>query len=161
MIERLLESIRFFSHRDVWQGIEASVEEMHRLGFVDHVDAIVTMLKERERVGGLAIPNTDIALYHGRNDAVRDPFFNVIDLEEAISLPSMIEGHEWVKRIVVYAAPKEITPHHLSFLSYVSTLFIGSEQDVKVFSEGKREELLALLEEKAKQYLINFIREGD
>ncbi|GAJ98251.1 BglG family transcription antiterminator [Geomicrobium sp. JCM 19055] len=161
MMERLLDSIRFFSHRDMWQGIEESVKEMHRLGYVNHIDAVVMMLKDRERVGGLAIPNTDIALYHGRDDAIRDPFFNVIDLEEARSLPSMVDGHEWVERIVVYAAPKEITPHHLSFLSYVSTLFIGSEQDVKVFSEGKRDELLALLEEKAKQYLINFIREGD
>lgn len=157
MMNHFLRSIEITCSDDVWQGIGESLHSLERRGYVSQVENVQDALRQRENVGGLAIPETGLALYHTRSKAVNAPFFHILHLKENKKLMSMSNEEEMVKRILIMAAPESLQPLELAFMSYVSTLFIGSKEQTAVFRTGSKREVAQMLEQECRDYLSAFI----
>lgn len=147
---------------DVWKAGDADLNKvlqdgLERLlykGSILDANEVLCSLKNREKIGGLAIPDTTLALYHTRSNKVAYPSFNIIDATTAYELKAMNGGSEKVTRILLLLAPFELTSSTLELLSFISSLIIQSQTSIKLFENGTKDELAHFI---SNQYLKNYI----
>lgn len=147
---------------EVWKANDADLNKvlqdgLERLlykGSILDANEVLCSLQNREKIGGLAIPDTTLALYHTRSDKVAYPSFNIIDATTAYELKAMNGGSEKVTRILLLLAPFELTSSTLELLSFISSLIIQSQTSIKLFENGTKDELAHFI---SNQYLKNYI----
>ncbi len=147
---------------EVWKADDADLNKvlqdgLERLlykGSILDANEVLCSLQNREKIGGLAIPDTTLALYHTRSDKVAYPSFNIIDATTAYELKAMNGGSEKVTRILLLLAPFELTSSTLELLSFISSLIIQSQTSIKLFENGTKDELAHFI---SNQYLKNYI----
>lgn len=144
---QLLSSI--LKELDIWDvraSLSASLNKGLRIlkqqGSISSVEEVFAALEARAEIGGLAIPETNLALYHTSNNQIEKPSFNIIDLPEMVSLRAMNGANEMVKRVLLLLAPLDANQNVMEVLSFLSASIIESERSIHVFSNGKKEELL-------------------
>ncbi|MGG0737182.1 BglG family transcription antiterminator [Niallia taxi] len=147
---------------EVWKADDADLNKvlqdgLERLlykGSILDANEVLCSLQNREKIGGLAIPDTTLALYHTRSNKVAYPSFNIIDATTAYELKAMNGGSEKVTRILLLLAPFELTSSTLELLSFISSLIIQSQTSIKLFENGTKDELAHFI---SNQYLKNYI----
>ncbi|MFC0560465.1 BglG family transcription antiterminator [Halalkalibacter alkalisediminis] len=115
------------------------------------VKTVIADLRAREQVGGLGIPDTKLALYHARSQAVLKPSFTVIALSEPISIKAMDQSNLLVETILLMLSPNEVSTATLEILSQISALIIEDEFSLLRFEskdEGRISSYLATKLEK-------------
>ena len=95
--------------------------------------ALTDALLEREKQGGLGIPDTSLALYHTRLSSIQKPLFQLYDLARPLTLTSMNQEEMTVTRLVMMLSPLEISDHVLEVLSFLSTLIIRDKTSRQAF----------------------------
>ncbi|MFT8322988.1 MAG: BglG family transcription antiterminator [Bacillus sp. (in: firmicutes)] len=135
--------------------LEQALAELVKRGSIEQVDAVLTSLLDRSKLGGLAIPGTTLALYHTRHSNVIKPSFNIIELQEPLELNAMNGEKEKVKRILLLLAPFNLDDSDMELLSFISALIIQSEKSIQLFKDGNKEELIHYI---SCQYLNNYIQ---
>lgn len=123
-------------NRSVLQMICMDLQKRKR---IKNWKAIFNKLQEREQVGGLGIPNTNLALYHTRSEDVNVLHFSIYILEKPMTLKGMNEEEMAVQSILMMLAPEEIHQEGLDTLSYLSSLLIQEEKAVQLFESGNEE----------------------
>ncbi|WP_413377355.1 BglG family transcription antiterminator [Alkalihalobacillus sp. 1P02AB] len=114
---------------------------------------VLEALLEREKLGGLAIPGTSLALFHTRHQQINQPFFSIYQLQEPLLRRGMDNQSILVERILVLLAPETFTEHRLALLSYISALIIESEQSTHLFEQEKELEIKQFLANRFKEFL--------
>ncbi|WP_017729352.1 BglG family transcription antiterminator [Halalkalibacterium ligniniphilum] len=143
------------------EGLAEICEGFEKEGYITNATLVVESLFEREAAGGLAIPNTSLALFHTRSDEIKKPLFTIYELETPVIRKGMDGEKILVKRILLMLAPLKIEEHQLAFLSYVSALVIDSEAHTRIFEQGTEEEVGSLLSEACHIYLLSIINKGE
>lgn len=118
-----------------WNNDTISMEELlHRVcaelqenGTVQDAGAVVRQLLERKKLGGLGIPGTSMALFHGKNEGVAKASFTIHLLRQPLRLKSMDEQEMSVRQILLLLGPKDIGREGLEVLSEVSSMLIEEE----------------------------------
>ncbi|MCM3217571.1 PRD domain-containing protein [Niallia taxi] len=139
---------------DLNKVLQDGLERLLYKGSILDANEVLCSLKNREKIGGLAIPDTTLALYHTRSNKVAYPSFNIIDATTAYELKAMNGGSEKVTRILLLLAPFELTSSTLELLSFISSLIIQSQTSIKLFENGTKDELAHFI---SNQYLKNYI----
>ncbi|MED4036630.1 BglG family transcription antiterminator [Niallia taxi] len=139
---------------DLNKVLQDGLERLLYKGSILDANEVLCSLKNREKIGGLAIPDTTLALYHTRSNKVAYPSFNIIDAITAYELKAMNGGSEKVTRILLLLAPFELTSSTLELLSFISSLIIQSQTSIKLFENGTKDELAHFI---SNQYLKNYI----
>ncbi|WOD63011.1 PRD domain-containing protein [Niallia taxi] len=139
---------------DLNKVLQDGLERLLYKGSILDANEVLCSLQNREKIGGLAIPDTTLALYHTRSDKVSYPSFNIIDATTAYELKAMNGGSEKVTRILLLLAPFELTSSTLELLSFISSLIIQSQTSIKLFENGTKDELAHFI---SNQYLKNYI----
>lgn len=117
------------SQRDIPALLRDICTELEKKETVLGTEAVVEQLIAREKLGGLGIPGTSMALFHGRNEAVKKASFTFHRLEQPVSLCSMDEEEMQVDLLLLLLGPKEVPKEGLEVLSEVSSLLI--EEDMQ------------------------------
>ncbi|NGQ95223.1 BglG family transcription antiterminator [Brevibacillus sp. SYP-B805] len=157
----LLERFAYRRIRPPIAGLEAALDEIcgeiEQQGIITDRQAVVKQLLDREKIGGLGIPGTRLALFHCRSDQVQDAFFGVFELPESLRIRSM--ENEWidVKTILLLLAPKTMPKEGLEVLSEISSIFIEDEA-IRLFSSGEEKRMHAYLAETLRDYTHNRMR---
>ncbi len=114
--------------------------------FTQHVitdmDIVLEDLKRREKLGGLGIPTTSLALYHTRSAAVLKPAFVINALNDPLTLLAMDQTMMSVETILVLLSPEDLTSAALEVLSQISASIIENEQSISLF-ESQDEKLIS------------------
>lgn len=135
----ILERFRFRAIGNGKNGLDETLRdicsELNKSGIINDVDAVVRQLLDREKLGGLGIPDTQLALFHSRSKHVREAFFGVYDLPQPLQIRSMENNWIGVKTILLLLGPQEISREGLEVLSEVSSLFI-EEDAIRLFRSG-------------------------
>ncbi|NTU31316.1 BglG family transcription antiterminator [Brevibacillus sp. HB1.1] len=109
-------------------------------GTIEEVEPVVKQLIEREKLGGLGIPGTSLALFHGRNEAVNKASFTFHQLREPVLLRSMDEEVISIDMLLLLLGPKEVPKEGLEVLSEISSLLI--EEDMQaVLKTGETQQI--------------------
>src|SRR5699024_6309800 len=98
-------------------------------------------LLSREKLGGLGIPGTSIALYHTRSHGVLEVSFSVYNLSRPYPIKGMDGKSQEIERILFMIAPKDINQQALEILSFISSLLISDEQAMELFETGTETEI--------------------
>ncbi|WP_312109225.1 BglG family transcription antiterminator [Brevibacillus reuszeri] len=94
---------------------------------IQAVDPVVQQLLDRQKLGGLGIPGTSMALFHGRNDHVTKVSFTIHRLQEPLLLKSMDDEEMSIHLLLLMIGPRDVPQEGLEVLSELSSLLIEEE----------------------------------
>ena len=114
---------------------------LHQRQLIKAPTVVVDALLRHAGSGGVGIPNTSLALYHTRNDAVWSPSFTIHRLEESIEVNGMDGKPCYVNTLLMLLAPVKLEQAELEILSYISTLLIQDEERIKLFESGDQPQI--------------------
>ena len=154
----LLDGLRVYQ----WDDSGWSVGELlHRIsaellehGVIQDARAVAEKLLRREHLGGLGIPGTSMALFHGKFDEVSQPSFTVHSLSQPLRMRSMDEQEMSVRQLLLLIGPKSMGKEELEVVSEVSSLLIEEEMR-QVVESGQAEQISAYLAEKLGRFCLN------
>nr|WP_263323792.1 BglG family transcription antiterminator [Neobacillus sp. Marseille-Q6967] len=155
-IEAIIQNFRFY-RMDQWASQEQILEKMllraEEENLLTTPAAVLNSLREREKKGGLGIPETNIALFHARDKHVRELIFQIAHLPDPCLVKGM-DGNEVVmKNLLLMLAPSELTLREQEILSLISTNIIESDEAILVFSSANEELIYKRLESIFVEYL--------
>jgi mannitol operon transcriptional antiterminator len=102
---------------------------------------VVEALLEREKLGGLGIPKSQLALFHARSNKVIKPTFLIVSLNNPLKVISMTQEPMEITSLLILLAPNQILSQQLEILSYISASIIEDERSLSLF-ESKNEALI-------------------
>ncbi|MBP1047704.1 BglG family transcription antiterminator [Enterococcus sp. BWM-S5] len=105
------------------------------------VELLIGILLRDEHWSGFGIPNTSIAMFHARDEMIRQPFFQVFHLAEKISVKGMDQSEMKVDKLILLLAPEKYSQQGLRVLSYISALFVDNPELLEVLDYGSDEEV--------------------
>ncbi|SEN65867.1 BglG family transcription antiterminator [Lihuaxuella thermophila] len=107
----------------LFQACETLVNQ----GIVKQSEPVVHQLLEREKQGGLGIPEAKAGLFHCRSEQVTKPSFTMYALRDPLPIRSMDEGTVEIDKILLMLTPVSIPREAAEILSEISALFIEPE----------------------------------
>lgn len=159
-IEELLESVFEITSEQLQGGVQKACGIFEASGAIFHAERVYQALLAREKLGGLAIPGAELALYHTRTSDVVKPIFSIVSLTEKTSVASMASGQEDISRVLIMLAPVELSESKLEYMSFLSILLIESEEQTSLFKAGSVKDIQRFLELKSRDFLTAYITKG-
>ncbi|OXS63796.1 BglG family transcriptional antiterminator [Bacillus sp. V-88] len=136
------------------------VEQADRDGLLQQPQAVLDQLMEREKKGGLGIPNTNMGLFHCRDHNVNKLIFQVAHLDEPCKIKGMDGAEMEMKSLLLMLAPEELSRREQEILSLISTSLIEDHRSMMIYSSTNEAIILKKLEEIFLDYLqTNLIKE--
>lgn len=105
------------------------------------VELLISLLMRDEQWSGFGIPNTSIAMFHGRDEMIRQPVFQVFHLAEKISVKGMDQTNMKINNLILLLAPEKYSQQGLRVLSYISALFVDNSELIELLDYGSDEEV--------------------
>jgi len=102
---------------------------------------VVRKLLERERLGGLGIPGTTLALFHARSGEVTKPSFTAWGLREPLVLRAMDNQEIVIDTILLLLGPEAMEKTAVEVLSEISSLLI--EEETRQVFQAQEEKRIA------------------
>nr|WP_236953602.1 BglG family transcription antiterminator [Jeotgalibacillus malaysiensis] len=133
----------------VLSKIDASLYEeelIHKKG------AVTKSLTERESLGGMAIPDTGLALYHCKDQAVRQPVFRLYDLTSPYMLKGMDGEPTEVSRLILMISPADPDHKGAEVLSSISGSLVEEEYTMHLIRNGNQQEVFQFLQKTLNQF---------
>lgn len=121
---------------------------------IQNKEAVVNQLLEREKLSGIGIPNTGMALFHGRNEQINRVSFTVYLLTKPIWIKSMENKDIKVNNILMLLGPKEMTKEGLEVLSQISALLIDDDT-VGILQSKDAKAMMDYFSEKLYEFCYN------
>ncbi len=126
---------------------------------IDHVEAVVQAVLKRERLGGIGIPETGMALFHAHSPHVKQPIFTISNLQTPIKVVGMDEHGMDMKFLILLLSPSNTSEKVLEVVSYVSSLLIESDRNIAIFQSNDTERIVELLTERFDQFFNQKLKE--
>ncbi|HDR6289171.1 TPA: BglG family transcription antiterminator [Bacillus cereus] len=153
---RVVESIE---PQAVHHLLEEACALLYKQGIIQDVDLVVRALLEREKLGGLGIPNTKLVLFHSRNEYVLSPSFSIHRLVEPISVKAMDRAELEVTTILLLLSPEQLSKEGLEILSFISSLIIENEESISLFESKDENITSSYMATKFEQFFDEKIKE--
>ncbi|TYR73319.1 BglG family transcription antiterminator [Rossellomorea vietnamensis] len=157
-IESILDNYRFYrmehtgSHFTVLGDM---VTQAEKDGLLHNTDKVMHELRERERKGGLGIPNTNMGLFHCRSKGIQQLIFQIAHLKEPCIITGM-DGIEMpMKSVLLMLAPENLNNREQEVVSLISTSLIEDEKSMMIYSSANGEMIRRKLEDLFLDYLQN------
>ena len=160
----IIEKFRFDTMQNLNMNIEDMIkricEQLEQDQIIDDKAQVVEKLIERQRLGGLGIPNAQVALFHSKTETILEPFVGVYYLDTPISIKSMDETYIDVDKILVLLAPATIKKEGLEVLSEISSLLI-EEEFVEILASKDHQRITSFIVTHLYKYILAKIKKGD
>ncbi|MDQ0206587.1 BglG family transcription antiterminator [Alkalicoccobacillus murimartini] len=117
-------------------------------------------LLQRERLGGLGIPDTSLALFHTRTEEVLKPVFTMLELDVEESIASMGDKPVHVSRVILMLAPLQAHQSLLDLLSSLSVMLISSDEYTRIVETGTEAEIKKLISQHCFEYIQKLLLKG-
>lgn len=132
--------------------LDYAVRELLERNKINDFEAVVRAIFEREKLGGLGIPETTMALYHTRSRHVLEPCFTIYTVAKPIEVVGMDGNIMGMRSFVLMLSPEEAAKGVLEVLSFLSSLLIESEESISVFQSNDQGRIEALLTRRFDQF---------
>ncbi|WP_221566923.1 BglG family transcription antiterminator [Alkalihalobacillus sp. TS-13] len=110
-------------------------------GYIGDGQSVMESLLKREKLGGLGITGTNLALFHARHRQIRQPIFTVQILPEPITIQGMDQTPMEIHTILLMLAPVDIHREGLGVLSFLSSLIVESSECVEILQSKNAEKI--------------------
>ncbi|WP_028400125.1 BglG family transcription antiterminator [Ectobacillus panaciterrae] len=123
------------------------------MGLLTNYFEVSNKLLEREKRGGLGIPNTAMGLFHCRSKFVKQPTFLIFTLVESIPVKAMDHTTITLKTVLLLLSPESVSEYQLEVLSTISSTIIENEQTLHTFDSENYNAIYAELGKAFKKIL--------
>lgn len=147
------------SYEKTIEILQDAVKKLFEKQTITNQDAVVEAIEKREKLGGLGIPGTAMALFHTRSAEVAKPSFTIYYSVEPIEVAGMDQSTVEMKSLILMLSPEDASEKVLEVLSYISSLLIESEENTAIFQSNDQERVLSLLTMKLDQFFTEKLNE--
>jgi len=151
---RLLE--RFAVHRLAVDGRDLQAllrEACRRTAACEACEEVAERLIDRERQGSLLIPDSDLALFHTRSEAVAEPSVALFRLDEPAPT---LDGDRRFERFVLLLAPKRLPKRELELLSEISAMLL-QQHFIETLESDDASRIVQYMSNQLEAYIKNHI----
>ncbi|MDN4593144.1 BglG family transcription antiterminator [Polycladomyces subterraneus] len=127
--------------------------ELQRQGVIEDPEAVAEVLLERQRMRGLGIPGSSLALFHARSPYVRKPSFTIWGWKNPLPIRAMDDTQTRTRTLLLMLSPEKTSKKALEVLSHISALIIESEESMALFESQDQEAIASYLSERFHQFL--------
>ncbi|MFT4246175.1 MAG: transcription antiterminator [Micrococcaceae bacterium] len=113
--------------------------------FVSDASYVTKKVIERYQEAPIGIPNEDFALFHSSNSKVKQPFFQVFDINRSFTIQGMDRKNIELNRILLMLAPKPMSESQKLLLGKISSSVIESDINSDIYKYGDSEIIYQLL----------------
>ncbi|WYP25679.1 BglG family transcription antiterminator [Alkalihalobacillus sp. FSL W8-0930] len=159
-ITQILDSFSLNPGKVMDEALAHLCTELEQSGSLADAVPVFEALLQRERLGGLGIPDTHLALFHTRTEHVLKPVFTMIRLDAEEPLASMGDKPIVVKRVILMLAPSHANQQLLDLLSSLSVMLISSEEHMQLMQNGDAGEIKKLLSQHCFEYIQKLVQKG-
>ena len=153
------EVIKLSRHKTAEEILTQICQRLYQEQKIDNVNAVVQKILDREKLGGIGIPETGMALYHTRSSHVVQPSFHLTVLNTPVIVAGMDENEMEMKLLVLLLSPANASEQALEVLSFLSTLLIESEENITVFQSHNYDKIIGLLTARFDQFFNEKLKE--
>lgn len=139
--------------------LEEACMALYKKEIILDVELVIKALLEREKLGGLGIPNTKLVLFHSRSEYVLRPSFTIFSLEKPIQVKTMDQTEMEADNILLLVSPEQFSSQGLEVLSYISSLIIENEHSISLFESKNASFISSYMAVKFEQFLDEKIKE--
>ncbi|SET51972.1 mannitol operon transcriptional antiterminator [Salinibacillus kushneri] len=157
-MESILRNLQVYRKQNTenhWKSIGEMIEEAEQQGLINNSMNVLNQLKEREKKGGLGIPNTNMGLFHCRSESVNQLVFQVSHLDNPCKVQGMNGEEIEVKNLLLMLAPENMSKREQEILSLISTSLIESDIATMIFSSSNEAIIRKKVEDLFLEYLQN------
>ncbi|MGE6632059.1 BglG family transcription antiterminator [Bacillus sp. NPDC077027] len=140
-------------HEETMRHLLTHIEKQ---GFLIQAEEVALGLLEREQQGGLGIPGTRFALFHLKHSFIKEPIFQMFDLDAPYEVKSMDGQSQMMSRILLMLAPLELGKEGSEMFSLISSSIIESEESMALYDRGTTDDI----ERKLNQLFYQFTKEA-
>lgn len=137
------------------QVIRKAAELMQSQGVVSDAKRIANRLLAREKLAGLAIPGTTMALFHCRDQAVNALTFEIIHSDRYFVLNGMDEEKLPVNNFLILLAPEPTDQFGNEVIGRISASLVEDKESILIFTSANEKAVREKLENIFYQYLLN------
>ncbi|MFT4186006.1 MAG: transcription antiterminator [Micrococcaceae bacterium] len=113
--------------------------------FVTNASYVTKKVIERYKEAPIGIPHEDFALFHSSNTKVKQPFFQVFDIDRPFTIQGMDRKNIELNRILLMLAPKPMSESQKLLLGKISSSVIESDINSDIYKYGGSEIIYELL----------------
>ncbi|MBW7651966.1 BglG family transcription antiterminator [Anoxybacillus sp. ST4] len=162
--ETIVQLLNGFSMRELFSctlqdALIDACTQLEQHGVIRTKGLVVEELLRREQAGGLGIPNTSLALYHARSEAVLLPSFTIYTLTHPQTVIGMDQRPMQMDRLLLLLAPKDAQDGMLQVLSHVSSLIIKDGESMELFSKGNKEQIHTFLSTQLEKFFYEQLQQ--
>jgi len=133
--------------------------QLAQVGMIADEGRVVNALLARERLGGLGIPNTRIALFHARSAQISQPVFRNLYIQNPLYLKGMDGKDAVVDHMLLLLAPEEASRQTLEVLSLISAIVVESPESLALFESDNEQLMLSFLSMQLSKFYHEKIQE--
>ncbi|PSL40052.1 BglG family transcriptional antiterminator [Planomicrobium soli] len=162
-MDALLNNLRVYRKRQAvnhWEMLKEMVEQAEANHLVTSTPAVLHQLQEREKKGGLGIPNTLMGLFHCRDESIQELIFQVAHLDTLCTVEGMDGQTMQINNLLLMLAPSTMSDREQEILSMISTSLIESDKSMMIFSSSNEKMIRQKLEDLFLDYLQNNLIKG-
>ncbi|WP_408007836.1 BglG family transcription antiterminator [Pseudalkalibacillus sp. A8] len=143
VVDQLLNAMKVDHHnRGTYEEVlKKTCQLIEAEGYIGDSHSVMEALLKREKLGGLGITGTNLALFHARHEQIRQPIFTVQILPEPITIQGMDQIPMEVHTVLLMLAPVDIHREGLEVLSFLSSLIVESSESVKILQSKNVEKI--------------------
>jgi mannitol operon transcriptional antiterminator len=127
--------------------------------YINNIENVVQAIMEREKIGGLGIPGTEMALFHARSSSVIKSSFTIYTVNKPLEVVGMDQVPMDMKVLLLMLSPEEATERELEVLSYLSSVLIESDESISVFQSNNQDRIVTLLTSRFDQFFNEKLKE--
>jgi mannitol operon transcriptional antiterminator len=126
---------------------------------VNNIESVIEAINEREKLGGMGIPGTEMALFHTRSSHILKPSFTIYVTQDSIEVTGMDQIKMEMKYLILLLSPESASERVLEVLSYLSTLLIENGESISVFQSHDKGKIGTLLTARLDQFFNEKLNE--
>ncbi|WP_235420679.1 BglG family transcription antiterminator [Jeotgalibacillus alimentarius] len=154
-VEQILKQFRIESldhHKKIEKVLTKLDSSLYEEGMISQKGAVAKSLAARESLGGMAIPDTGLALYHCRDQSVRQPLFRLYDLSSPFMLQGMDGQQTEVSRLILMISPADPAHKGAEVLSSISGSLVEEAYTMHLIRNGNQQEVFQFLQKTLNQF---------
>lgn len=145
--------------RTIETGLEEACRDLYGKERIANIEPVVHALMEREKLGGLGIPATTMALYHARSEYVLKPTFAIYLTEHPIKVPGMDQSLLDMRHLILLVSPESASENTMEVLSFLSSMLIESDESSAIFQSNEHEKIASFLTARLDQFFNEKLQE--
>ncbi|MDD9147908.1 PRD domain-containing protein [Sporolactobacillus sp. CQH2019] len=135
--------------------IKPAVDQIFRSHLIRDAEAVYQKLLAREKMAGLGIPGTNMALFHCRDQSIQTLSFQIAHSDRPVTLKGMDGRNVNVSNFLLLLVPEHLTLVQQEVVSTISSSLAEDRESTLIFASANERVIRTKMEETFYQFLLN------